>query len=369
MDHGASPGALPVEPPRYLSWGWNERLRAAFDALALAGSSPARVIAQHRSRYVVIAADGLRDAVHPRGRVAARAPDERPAVGDWVAVAGGEPPEALRIVGVLPRSGAFRRRAAGTGVGQQVVAANVDLALLVTAVPDDFNERRLERYATMAWEGGATPVVVITKADLVDDVAPFVARAMVAVPGAEVVVTSTVSGVGLDRLEALMRPGLTAVLLGSSGAGKSTLLNRLLGDDRMRTATVRADGRGRHTTTHRELVPLAGGALVIDTPGMRELQLWHASEGLDAAFADINALAAGCRFSDCGHDHEPGCVVRAAVASGALAPERLASWHALRRELDWLARRDDPVLAAEHRSRMRAMFRSYERFQRSQERE
>jgi ribosome biogenesis GTPase len=216
----------------------------------------------------------------------------------------------------------------------------------------------VERYVALAWESGALPAVVLTKADLCDDVDAAVAAARVAAPGVEVVALSSRTGENLDALDALLHPGHTAVLLGPSGAGKSTLANRLLGDERLATRAVRADGKGRHTTTHRELFRRAGGALLVDTPGMRELALWDADAGLDGAFADVLALAGGCRFRDCAHDGEPGCAVQAAVAEGRLDAARVAHWHALRRELAYLERQQDAHARRAHEARQAALDRA-----------
>ena len=259
-----------------------------------------------------------------------------------------------------PRASAFVRAAAGTAVVPQVVAANVDVALVVDAVPP--NVRRLERYLALAWESGAEPVVVLTKRDLADALPGGLDAALADVaavaPGVRVLATSAVTGEGLDALGGLLAPGRTAVLLGVSGTGKSTLVNRLVGAARMRTGDVRDDGKGRHTTTHRELVRLPGGALLVDTPGMRELRLWDADDGLARAFDDVTSLAAACRFVDCAHDAEPGCAVRAAVDAGTLPAERLASWRALARELAWQARRADARAQSEERARVRGLVRS-----------
>jgi ribosome biogenesis GTPase len=283
--------------------------------------------------------------------------DHLPAVGDWVGLSrgSGDGPAIIRFV--LPRRSAFVRKAAGDATAAQVVAANVDVALIAAALPGAISTRRLERYLTLAWESGATPVVVLTKADLSDDVAAAVAAATLSAPGADVIAISTVTGLGLDVLARHLLPGRTAVLLGSSGVGKSTLVNHLLGAERLRTSAVGDGGRGRHTTTHRELVRLASGALLVDTPGMRELQLWTAEAGLGSAFADVEGYAGGCRFRDCGHDGEPGCAVLEAVARGELPAERLEHWHQLRRELAWLERKQDERAAAESRARVRSLTR------------
>ncbi|TDL58334.1 ribosome small subunit-dependent GTPase A [Paenibacillus dendritiformis] len=238
------------------------------------------------------------------------------------------------IAGVLPRRSLFARKVAGNRPEAQVVAANADVALLVTSMTLDFEPRRLERYAALAWDSGAVPCIVLTKSDAADDAGDFIAQAELAAPGTDVFAVSALTGDGLERLRARLAPGTTVVLVGSSGVGKSTLANALAGGERMATQEVRAgDGKGRHTTTHRELLPLEGGAWLIDTPGMREVGMTAADhDGLSSAFEDIEALAAACRFHDCSHSQEPGCAVNAAIASGELEAGRLASYRKLLRE-------------------------------------
>jgi ribosome biogenesis GTPase len=313
-----------------------------------------RIVAQHRDRYVVRDGSGVdRDAVlSGRFRHQVTTGEELPAVGDWVDVSGED--GILHIRAIHPRRGAFRRKVAGDTTEVQIVAANVDLAVIATALPGDVNLRRIERYLTLAWESGAMPLVLLTKADLADNPDAEVAAVRTVAPGVDVLAISTVTGAGLDELRARLGPGITAVLLGSSGVGKSTLVNALLGAERQRTAEVRDDGAGRHTTTHRELLELPGGASLIDTPGMRELQLWSASDGFDSAFDDITSLGAECRFRDCAHESEPDCAVRAAVECGSLDQSRLASWHDLRRELAYLERKQDAAAAAAMQSQTKS---------------
>lgn len=339
------------------SYGWDEQFARDFDSLRAPGTVPARVVAEHRDRYVVRAADGERAAVLAgRLRHQARTREDLPATGDWVAVDDADGTAAIHAV--LPRRGLFRRKAAGDTTEAQVLAANVDVALVAAALPADVNARRIERYLALAWESGAVPVVLLTKADLVDDVDAAVRGVRAVAPGVDVAAVSSVTGEGVDALARWLKPGRTAVLLGSSGVGKSTLANLLLGADALRTGAVRGDGKGRHTTTHRQLVRLENGALLIDTPGMRELQLWTADAGLESAFADVEALAARCRFADCAHDSEPGCAVRAAAESGALDLARLESWRRLRRELAWLELRQDEAAAAAERARVKTIHRA-----------
>jgi ribosome biogenesis GTPase len=317
----------------------------------------ARVVSQHRDGYVVRLSWGDTSARLPgRFRHTATSAEELPAVGDWVSVsiAAGDPELAI-IREVHPRRSAFMRKATLGVTAAQVVAANVDIAFITSALPHDVNHRRIERYLTLAWESGAMPIVVLTKADLVDD-ADSCARAVREIaPGVDVLAASAVSGAGMDAVTAHLARDITAVLLGSSGAGKSTLVNALLGEERQRTVAVRNDGKGRHTTTHRELIDLPSGASIIDTPGMRELQLWSSSEGLDDAFHDIVALAAECRFRDCAHRTEPGCAVLAAIEQGLVDQERLESWRKLARELEYLEHRKDAAAHAAARAYARSM--------------
>jgi ribosome biogenesis GTPase len=330
-------------------WGWNDRLELSFAEHRNRGLAPARITRQDRDRYEVATAGGLSSAVvSGRFRHEAVSAAAFPAVGDWVAVAPGDPSV---IQAVLPRTSVFSRQAPGERVEEQVVAANVAVAFLVCGLDGDFNPRRIERYVAAVYESGASPVVVLNKADLCAEVADRLSEAQEAAPGEPIHVVSAQTGAGLAELAAYLVPGRTVALLGMSGVGKSSLVNAFLGDERQRTAAVREeDSRGRHTTTHRELIPLPGGAILLDTPGMRTLALWADATTVDASFGEIEALAASCRFRDCAHDHEPGCAVLGGLASGELSEERYESWRKLQREaLAFAARHDTQVRIAQKR--------------------
>ena len=341
------------------SLGWNARFEESFTEYRTRGLGPARVVREDRTRYMVLDESGARPAeLAGRLRHEARTRADLPAVGDWVAVRPGAASPAI-IEGVLPRASAFLREGAGDTTEAQVVAANVDTVFLVSGLDHDYNPRRIERYLTVAWESGATPVVVLNKADLAEDREALVAEVGLLAPGAAVVAVSALEGDGLDALAPWLLPGRTVALLGSSGVGKSTLVNALLGEQRLATGAVREDdSRGRHTTSHREIVALPGGALLLDTPGMRELKLWGDEDAADGVFPEIAALAEACRFRDCRHESEPGCAVLAAAEDGTLAPERLASWRKLQREAHWLATRLDARARAEEEAKWKAIHKS-----------
>ncbi len=303
------------------------------------GLVPGRVIAAHRAAFDVQTAEEI-----VRTRLPGRLVHENVevAVGDWVGLGDG------LVRDVLPRRSAIVRKAAGLTSESQTLAANVDLAFIVSSLGPDLEPRRIERYLVTIWQSGASPEIVLTKADRFDDPWEMVASVEAVAIGVPVHVVSAVSGYGLDVLRARLTAGATAVLIGSSGVGKSTLVNRFFGRELMATTETRADDdEGRHTTTHRELIVLPGGGVVIDTPGIRELQLWEG--GLEETFADVEELARRCRFSDCSHNTEPGCAVKAALLSGELSRERHASWLKLERELRSIAVRADANLRREEK--------------------
>ncbi len=339
------------------TYGWDRRTEALFAAHSEAGRSPGRVIAEHRGSYVVATGEtDVEAVVSGRFRYDATSAEDFPAVGDWVALSLPADGGAAQIHAVLPRASRFARPARGDVPGAQVVAANVDTVFVVAALDHDFNVRRLERYLALAWSSGAEPVIVLNKADTCEDVAGRVADATAVAPGVPVRAVSARDGAGIDALTPLLESGKTIALLGSSGVGKSTLTNALLGWERQVTNEVREDDqRGRHTTTMRELIVTPSGALLIDSPGMRSVGMWEIEEGLDDAFADVEKFAAECRFSDCTHGVEPGCAVRAAIDTGELASERLASRDKLARESAALARRTDRLARAEETRKWKAI--------------
>ena len=313
---------------------------------------PGRVVMQSRGSSTVMTERGELPARLP-GRLARQTGTEAmPAAGDWVALIEASDDAAL-IASILPRRTALVRKAAGNRTDAQIVAANVDTVLITSSIVDDVNVRRLERYLALVWESGAAPVVVITKADEADadTRAHVLATLTPSAMGAPIIVVSAFDGDGLDELRAWFVPRRTVAIIGSSGVGKSTLVNRLAGSDVMATGEIRVDGRGRHTTTHRELLLLPDGSLILDTPGMRELQLWNADAGLAAAFADVDEIISSCRFANCHHEGDPGCAVDAALRDGSLDRDRFESWQKLTAEQAFLTRRQDGRLAAEERQK------------------
>lgn len=337
------------------SYGYDARVESLFDPHTSAGLEPGRVVRVDRGRLLVGISDGEIGAV-VAGRLDDHSEPGPAAVGDWVAI--DRFADTCVVRAILPRTSALTRRAAGGDRQSQVLAANVDLVLVVEPVDRGPNPRRIERAAALAWDAGATPVVLVAKIDLAADREQPLAVADGAAPFADVLPVSAEAGTGLDELRRRLGADRTAVLLGPSGAGKSTLANALLGDARLATATVRdIDHRGRHTTTRRELIALPSGGCLIDTPGVRELGLWLAADAVDGAFPEIEALAAGCRFTDCRHSSEPGCAVIAAVERGELDAARLASYLRLHREAERLELTLDPLGRAELRARARVFAR------------
>jgi ribosome biogenesis GTPase len=311
--------------------GWDPSFEEEWQRTSSPGQVPARIASEHRGAYEAWSAAGS-----GWSRVAGRLrhePEALPGVGDWVALDASPGPDRSAIIQrILERRTVFMRGSAGRTARAQVVAANVGVVFVVCGLDEDFNLHRIERYVARVWASRALPVVILSKADLVEDASVRVDEVAANTPGVAVLAISAKHGDGLAGLRTHLAPGRTVALVGSSGAGKSTLVNALLGEERMATGAVRArDGRGKHVTSHRQLVLLPAGGLLIDTPGMRELQLLDEA-GLDAAFDDVAALAQRCRFTDCGHGAEPGCAVRGAVEAGTLEPDRFAHFLQLGRE-------------------------------------
>ena len=339
--------------------GWTPMLAEAHAPHAALGREPARVIAEDRGSYEVAGRAGeLRAAVSGRFRFDAQGdPSAFPAVGDWVAVEGGMTGETA-IHALLPRRSALVRQASGKRTEAQIVGANLDVVFVVASLNADLNVRRLERYVAAAWESGAEPVVLLSKADLAGDVDEILLAVAGVAAGATVLIVSSFDGRGVDEVRERIGAGRTAAFVGSSGVGKSTLLNRLAGEERALVREIREDdGRGRHTTTRRQLHLLPDGGLVLDTPGMRELSLWDA-DGLEQTFTDLDDLVARCRYGNCQHNGEPGCAIAAALADGTLTKDRHASWLKLRRETAHHARRVDALARSEERRKWKAIGKS-----------
>ena len=325
--------------------GWDAFFADAFQPYEVQGLTPARVAARHHGPCELLTEHGRIGGL-PAGKLEGL---ELPVAGDWVVVRELEGEKKGIVEAILPRRTSFTRKEAWRRTVAQVVAANVDTVFLVTAFGQDLNPRRLERYLTATWDSGANPVIVVNKSDTALDAEGDLAGVEAIALGVPLHAVSAASGAGLDELEAYLGRGRTVALLGSSGVGKSTLINRLAGTELLPTADTSKDGRGRHTTTNRELVPLPGGALLLDTPGMRELALWADESVLESTFTEIVELAGACRFADCTHLHEPGCAVQAAIADGSLDAERFDSYLKLQRELRALEVRKDARLRSETR--------------------
>lgn len=338
--------------------GWSAALAADHAPHTAMGREPARIMAEDRGSYVVRTAAGeRRAAITGRFRhEAGTDPSVYPAVGDWVAIDGG--PDDAAIHAVLARRTAIVRQAPGNRTEAQVVGANVDVVFIVVSLNLDLNLRRLERYLAVAWESGAEPVVILSKADLVDDPSVLLAEVERIAVGATILTVSAIDGRGIEDVRQRIGEGRTVAFVGSSGVGKSTLLNRLAGEVRAAVKEIREDdARGRHTTTRRQLHILPDGGLILDTPGMRELALWD-PDGVEQSFSEVDELAATCRFGNCRHNGEPGCAVAAAIAAGTLEASRFEAWQKLEREARHQLRRVDALARAEERRKWKAISKS-----------
>lgn len=337
--------------------GWSPFFEEEWRKVEEHGTLPARVIEEQKGHYRVAAEGGeLWGELAGKWHRATQAGGEMPAVGDWVKIRPRFNEGRATVISVLPRRSKFSRKVPGDVVQEQVVACNMDVAFLVTSLNDELNLRRIERWLTLIWDSGATPAVLLTKADLCADVAAQVTAVEAVAPGVSVRALSSKSGAGLEIFEDTLTEGKTGVLLGSSGVGKSTLVNWLVGRALQATREVREDdAKGRHTTTARRLIRLPSGGMVIDTPGMRELQIWEGEDGLTNAFEDIGALAATCRFSDCQHANEPSCAIQGALKAGTLNRDRYESYSKLLREVQFQARKTDKFAQSAEKSKNKKM--------------
>jgi ribosome biogenesis GTPase len=344
-------------------WGWNSYFEAFWRDGVWENAVAARVVGQQR-KFWRVAGEFAECWAEASGKLRLAADDgaDWPAVGDWVVAELHGAASTAVIQEVLPRRSKFVRKSPGKKIGEQVIAANVDTALLVSALDGDFNPRRMERYLAQCWESGARPVIVLNKADACKEAREKTAEMERVAVGTAVCVVSAKTGAGFAELEDFLQLGQTLALLGSSGVGKSTIANRLLGQMVQEVRPVReSDSRGRHTTTSRELFTLPGGALLMDTPGLREMQLWDAEDGVAQTFADIDSLAAQCHFGDCRHEGEPGCAVQAALSAGTLDLARLENRRKLMREQEFLRRKVDPEARQDWKNRMKSLHREVKR--------
>lgn len=352
--------------PELKDLGWNDHFAAAFAHWAGPGVVAGRVALEHNHVLRVMTESGEHLAeVSGRVKHEAAGRHELPAVGDWVVLRlddGGR----CQIRAVLPRTGRFARKVAGETTQEQVVAANVDTVFLVSGLDGDFNPRRIERYLLLARESGARPVIILNKADVADDVDEAVALVQSLAPEVPVLAVSAADGRAFDALQPYLQRGKTVALLGSSGVGKSSIVNRLAGSALLPTRSVReSDSRGRHASVHRQMIALPSGALIIDTPGMRELQLWGMPSGAPESFGDIEALASGCRFRDCRHRREPGCAVKAAAEAGDLDAARYESFLKLDEEREALDKRQEERALLDQKRQSRIMGKALKAMQKS----
>ena len=362
------PDADHIAVPTLADLGWTEREAALFAPLAEQGFVPGRVSRVDRSLPLIATELGPVRAEPATHLLKTRGTGSRAVVGDWVALAVHEGHDQAIIEAILPRTSAFARKDPGEQTDEQVLIANASIVFVVQSLSGKgINIRRLERELVAAWESGATPVVVLSKADIAADIEYQHKLAQDAAQGVDVIVESAITGDGLEEVRAHIAPGVTAALLGGSGVGKSTLVNRLVGGEVQATGAVRSrDDKGRHTTVAREIVIVPGGGVIIDTPGMRGLALWDAEDGIASAFPDIDDLAEGCKFDDCRHETEPGCAVVAAVDSGDLPLRRLESYRSLRSELTELSRRKDQKAWAEKERANKAIGKAAKEFYRTE---
>ncbi|MCF6411242.1 ribosome small subunit-dependent GTPase A [Pseudalkalibacillus salsuginis] len=343
--------------------GFNEERIEQANEWINKGYEPGRVALEHKGMYTLLTKHGeILGSISGKMNFEATEREDYPAVGDWVMCQIRENDRAATIHAILQRTSKFSRKIAGVTTEEQIIATNIDTVFLVNALNKDFNVRRIERYLLMAWESGANPVIVLSKADLCENIQERVNDVETVAIGLPVHIISSETGEGIDELTPYLSEGKTVALLGSSGAGKSTMVNRLYGSDIQKVKEIReGDDKGKHTTTHRELFLLPQGGSMIDTPGMRELQLWNTNDGLSESFRDVEALADVCKFRDCQHENEPGCAVKTAIDTGELTAERYASYKKLQRELAYLERKNDQKAKLEEKAKWKKITKSMRR--------
>lgn len=344
-------------------YGWNEQLENQFKTYYEKDLVPARVLVEHRGLYKVITEQGQVEGINSGKLYYEKDKESLPTVGDWVAVSPVHGENKVVIQDILPRRSRFVRKIAGPTIEGQVVAANFDYVLIVSSLNNNFNLKRIERYLTVAWDSGAEPVILLSKADLCEDTNERLLDVESIALGVSTYAISSVEGTGIDDIKDYFSEGKTSVVLGSSGVGKSTLINTLCGHEVLKVSEAReGDDRGRHTTTHRQLIMIKDGGMVIDTPGMRELGLWGDNDdnhALSDVFSEIDELAKNCRFGDCTHSNEPGCAVLQAIDNNELPRERFDSYNKLKKELAFIERKKNARLRVEEKRRVKTFMKKY----------